>query len=735
MAKRSRKNIDRVIAIVAGLVLAFGLLPAAALAEGGPTIGMPLAASAPGATVVASGTCGADGDNLRWTLDGKGTLTISGTGKMKDFFEGGAPWYSSRNRIKAVVIGNGVTSIGLSAFDSCSNLASVTIPSGVESIGAAAFVDCTSLKNATIPSSVKTIGTGAFAGCTQLASVVIPSSVTSIRNRAFFRCSRLKSVTIQSGINTIGNYMFDGCTQLASVFIPSSVTSIEGGAFDGCDSLADVYYGGTEAGWGKIEKAGWTTLDPKVHYNMFCVTAVSDPAEGGSVKFSGGGMAHGGGMLFDSAAPSPSCTLTATPSRGYRFAGWTETRPSPESGPSAEGEGQGAGGATQVSTANPYTFEVTSDRELTANFEPAPVKEYAVTFKNWDGTVLQSDWVAYGAMPKFEGATPKRRDTDLLHFEFAGWEPEVVAATGDATYTAVFAAVPRGRYRAASGEGSAYVEGSGAPMAFTFERTVDPDAAFSHFAGIEVDGRAVPERDASGNANWTARSGSVIVELQPSYLDTLAVGAHTLTALFDDGDPVDADFTVSAPAKHTVTFDANGHGKAPDAQTVEHGEKAKRPANPTADGWTFGGWYTDKDCKSAYDFSAPMTGDVTLYAKWEENAVVTHTVTFDANGHGKAPDAQEVEDGKKAKRPANPTASGYTFGGWYKDKACKEAYDFSAPVTSDVTLYAKWTKKSSSGSGTSPKTGDPLAGAFATALALAAASALALALSRRRSRG
>ena len=101
-----------------------------------------------------------------------------------------------------------------------------------------------------------------------------------------------------------------------------------------------------------------------------------------------------------------------------------------------------------------------------------------------------------------------------------------------------------------------------------------------------------------------------------------------------------------------------------------------------------------------------------------------------------APDAQEVEHGKKAKRPASPTADGYTFGGWYTDKACKETYDFTTPVTADLTLYAKWTKKSSSSTkSTSPKTGDPLAGAFAVAFALAAASALALAVSRRRRRG
>ena len=90
--------------------------------------------------------------------------------------------------------------------------------------------------------------------------------------------------------------------------------------------------------------------------------------------------------------------------------------------------------------------------------------------------------------------------------------------------------------------------------------------------GIEVDGEAVPQEDGFGRMNWTARSGSVIVELQPSYLATLPAGAHTIAALFDDGDPASADFKVSpapAPATHTVTFDANGHGKAPDAQEVE----------------------------------------------------------------------------------------------------------------------------------------------------------------------
>ena len=494
-------------------------------------------------------------------------------------------------------------------------------------------------------------------------------------------------------------------------------------------------FSGSKAQWNhKVERGrGWNSgalVDGPTSYAKWGVAAIASPEAGGTVNGEAVFVAS-----FDKDTASPSCTLTAAPGGGYVFVSWTEAGPSPEGGPSAEGGGQGAGGATQASTDNPYTFEVESDRELTANFEPAPAGECTVTFENWDGTVLQSGKVAkgevpkyagdeptrpataqceylfvgwepevgpvtgdatytakydeaprhysviwrnydgtefyrdvkvpYGTMPKYEGPTPTRPSDEQYAYEFAGWEPAIAAVTGDAVYTAKYTAVPRGTYRAASGEGSAYVEGSGAPLAFTFERTVDPEMAFAHFTGILVDGKAVPRKDASGKANWTARSGSVIVELQPSYLATLPAGAHTISALFDDGDPASADFKVSpapAPVTHTVAFDANGHGKAPGSQTVEHGGKAKRPANPTADGWTFGGWYTDK--------------------------------------------------------------------------ACKEAYDFSKPVTEDITLYAKWTRKSSSGaSGASPKTGDPLAGAFATALALAAASALALAASRRRRRG
>ncbi|MBQ9438578.1 MAG: InlB B-repeat-containing protein, partial [Lachnospiraceae bacterium] len=65
-----------------------------------------------------------------------------------------------------------------------------------------------------------------------------------------------------------------------------------------------------------------------------------------------------------------------------------------------------------------------------------------------------------------------------------------------------------------------------------------------------------------------------------------------------------------------------------------------------------------------------------------------HAVSFNLNGHGSPVPSQSVKDGEAASEPEAPTAEGFTFGGWYADAECATAYDFSAPVKADITLYA-----------------------------------------------
>ena len=180
-----------------------------------------------------SGTCG---DNLEWTFSG-GTLTISGEGAMYDYehdFDlrdekhySTAPW--SELDINEIVVEDGVTSIGDSAFTGCSSLTEIVMPDSVTSIGDSAFVDCSSL-----------------------TEIAIPDSVTSIGEFAFYYCTSLESITIPYGVTIIERYTFSCCFSLTTVTIPDSVTKIGYRTFGECNSLTDVYYSGSGGQWQRI---------------------------------------------------------------------------------------------------------------------------------------------------------------------------------------------------------------------------------------------------------------------------------------------------------------------------------------------------------------------------------------------------------------------------------------------------------------------------------------------------
>ena len=202
------------------------------------------------ATVFAAETAGNVGgysltiDDLTWTLDDDGTLTISGNGEMSDDeWDMPSRWWKNIENviIKDVVIENGVTSIGDSAFKDCTDLTSVTIPDSVTSIGCDAFSGCESLTSVTIPDSVASIGDGAFEGCTGLTSITVAenNSVYDSRNHCnavietatdtlLFGC---QNTVIPESVEGIGGFAFYGCKRLTSVTIPDSVTSIDDYAF------------------------------------------------------------------------------------------------------------------------------------------------------------------------------------------------------------------------------------------------------------------------------------------------------------------------------------------------------------------------------------------------------------------------------------------------------------------------------------------------------------------------
>ncbi|MGN0817744.1 MAG: InlB B-repeat-containing protein [Candidatus Coproplasma sp.] len=191
----------------------------------------------------------------------------------------------------------------------------------------------------------------------------------------------------------------------------------------------------------------------------------------------------------------------------------------------------------------------------------------------------------------------------------------------------------------------------------------------------------------------------------------------------------DIDNDIGNPSlEFTVTFNMNGHGTQVSPTQTTDG-KVTEPTAPTADGYTFGGWYTDSACTTAFDFNTVLTGSTTLYAKWtanetgggtesggsesggtesggsesggsesggSETPATEYTVTFNMNGHGTQVSPTQTTDGKVTE-PTAPTADGYTFGGWYIDSACTTAFDFNTVLTGSTTLYAKWTANETGG--------------------------------------
>ena len=181
-----------------------------------------------------SGTCG---DNLTWTLDSNGTLTISGKGEMDDYeykniqrtYWSTAPW--GRETVKNIVINEGVTKIGKYAFAYLSLAESVTIPNTVKNIETSSFASCIKLKNVQIENGLEKIGDYAFLSCYELEEIKIPNSVQSFGTKSFGSCKTLKKINIPSGITEIPESMFSICTELSEIDLPDTVTKIGYQAF------------------------------------------------------------------------------------------------------------------------------------------------------------------------------------------------------------------------------------------------------------------------------------------------------------------------------------------------------------------------------------------------------------------------------------------------------------------------------------------------------------------------
>lgn len=260
-----RKSIRRLLSICLVLCLLLTAFPATALAA----------------------SSGQLGDNLKWTLNSSGVLTISGSGEMRNFEPttesiGSIPWIEHFDSVKSVVIREGVESVGSYVFFGHSSLSKVSLPRSVKGICSGAFYGCTSLSSIDLPIRLLAIHENAFDFC-PISSIKIPASVTSIPSTAFalcgmdavkgrvlmteftvdpasrsfsslngalynksrsmlLRCPMTKKGTfaVPSGVKHISEDAFFGCIYLNSISLPASVNNIEPYAFEYCEALQNI---------------------------------------------------------------------------------------------------------------------------------------------------------------------------------------------------------------------------------------------------------------------------------------------------------------------------------------------------------------------------------------------------------------------------------------------------------------------------------------------------------------
>jgi uncharacterized repeat protein (TIGR02543 family) len=280
-----------------------------------------------------------------------------------------------------------VTSIGDNAFYGCSKLTgTLTIPSGVTSIGSNAFNGCSGLTGAlTIPSGVTYIGSGTFSGCSGLTgALTIPSGVTSIYSNTFENCSGLTNVTIPRGVTNINSSAFENCSNLTSVSFPLTTTTIESWAFGGCTKIGKVTCLSltppkiSSAAFDNVILSAITLSVPSSvlsKYQAANTWKSFKVVDGGlllDVTVNKPALGSVSGTTLGLLPASTAVSLTATPKSGYNFADWTNED------------------NTVVSTNPHYSFLLTSDVKLSANFYMTIIEVGSATVaaKTYDGGVM-----------------------------------------------------------------------------------------------------------------------------------------------------------------------------------------------------------------------------------------------------------------------------------------------------------------------------------------------------------
>ena len=724
----------------------FTLLPVSALAEGGGSTGVSHVATR------SLNTDNKDDQGLTYTLNAADhTATVAN-------YDNSTP--DGVIDIPDTVISGGqpytVTAIGYSAFGSLStpiNVSSVFIPATVLSIGDSAFIYCDALTTVTfaensqlksieraafwgseqvyprfkeikIPDSVETIGNGAFYDCRDLERITLPSALQTLSTVTFYNCTALSEVTFPASLKTIESSAFSGCRNLSKVELPASLKAIQSSVFHLCINLKTVSYDGSLEQWSQI-----TADNDFLGYSSPSLVMDDYTAQFILVEYDP-----------DSPFPfpdPPQKTVTITKYTGTES---TVILPSKISSWPVTKIGEAAFQDNTTITSVTIPASVT---EIGANAFAGCTNLTSVTYGgDWSNLTIQS------GNPAVEDAAKDAANEQLFDFEFILNNTAVIVTNYKYKGTAADVTIPS-RYK---GKPVTAINNAAFPNSAVTSVTIPdsitsiPDAAFYNCGNLETihipvsvtfigsyafddcpnlmtvtypGSKTQWDAIAKGSNNDVLENHLICAKLEATFTadgeniptQTIDRGGkftkpaalskenHTFAGWYNGDEKFDFDAdTTKAPNvlnlvakwdinKYTVQF-VSDYGSFAD-QTVEYGEtiKTDKLTIPEVEGYTFGGWYADENRTIEFDFTKPIKSNTTVYAKWTANDYYVSFVTE----HGDPPTSQNVKYNNPATNPGELTAEGYTFIGWYADEDHNTKFDFSTPITSNTTVYAKWT--------------------------------------------
>ncbi|MGR6541907.1 InlB B-repeat-containing protein [Paenibacillus tundrae] len=352
-----------------------------------------------------------------------------------------------------------------------------------------------------------------------------------------------------------------------------------------------------------------------------------------AVSFNSGGGTEVGSVLVDYGS---TVSAPAAPTRtGYTFTSWYRD-------------------AAQTQLFDFASTAITANTQLYAGWN---INQYTVSFDSNGGTAVADRQINYGTLmseptaPTLTGYTFGGWYTDEAHtqrFDFANMpvtvDTQLYASWTLQSYTVTF---------------DVY-QGDHANM---------PDQTIEY--GTLITRPEDPVRTGYRFTNWYVDEAHT----QPFDFQTIITDSVTLYAGWSTN-------------QYVASFESNG-GTLVSEQLLDYGNPVQEPQQPSRLGYTFTGWYSDASLQQRFDFATSSIRDhVQLYAGWER---IFYTVSFDTTGGSNIPD-MSIGYGDQITLMNEPTSDteGQVFAGWFADSQLSVKFDFSQPIQSNVTLYAKW---------------------------------------------